>query len=160
MEDEIRKFLGQHQMLGKSDMYNYHIALGLYYAYSIDAYVLAEKIENGEIFDEYEAGVIMQYAYIAKKTLNYYQNILKFPVDQFNTAEKVCFMHGCILEKGGISGNVEAAITLAKTWVKKIRDSFSSEMVIKEKDMFLYEVAIYILYITGNEVDYSFLKYS
>lgn len=45
MEQEIKKFMENHQMIGNSDACNYHMALGFYYAYSADAYRLAEMLE-------------------------------------------------------------------------------------------------------------------
>lgn len=45
MEQEIKRFMENHQMIGNSDACNYHMALGFYYAYSADAYRLAEMLE-------------------------------------------------------------------------------------------------------------------
>lgn len=72
MEQEIKRFMENHQMIGNSDACNYHMALGFYYAYSADAYRLAEMLENGELFDEVEISIVIMNLYVAENTITKY----------------------------------------------------------------------------------------
>lgn len=99
MDNNIEKFLEEHGMSDCNDYYNYHMALGFYYAYSADAFRIANIIDNGEIFDEYEASAIIRYMYVAHKVLKYFQGNLQLKLNTFNTAETVKF-EDSILEKG------------------------------------------------------------
>lgn len=159
MDDEIKAFIQQHNMVGEGDIYNYHVALSFYYAYSVDGYRLAENIENGELFDEHEVSAVIKYLYIAKKTLNYFKKKLKIPVDQFDTSETVRFQN-CTLEKGHIVGDMHEAISMARKWMKTIQRDIVHRKEVGKQEIFLYEVALFIMYLTGEEVDYKFLEHS
>ena len=58
-DEDIQKFISRHGMAQKGDYYNYHMSLGFYYAYSIDAFRYAEMIEDGELFDENEVSIVL-----------------------------------------------------------------------------------------------------
>jgi len=164
-EKDILNFMNNHGMQEEGDFYNYHIALGYYYAYSVDAFRFAEMIETGEVFDEYEAAATMKSLYVAHKTLRYFQSQQGMNLYIFDVSESV-IMGDSSLEKGQIKGDIKSAIRTARQWLsqfqKRNRDKaykgFSEREEVVLKDFFLYEVAIYILYIAGEVVDYSFLS--
>lgn len=162
MEDNIKKFMKEHGMAGKGDVENYHMALGFYYAYSVDAYRLAEQLDNGEIFDEYEVSAVIKLLILAHETVQFFQKKLQLQVNQFDTSETVCFLNGT-LKEGKITGDIENAVDTAKKWLRRFHSRSSSknrEGSATQQDFFLYEAALYIMYATGKEVDYRFLEHA
>jgi len=167
MDNDIKKFLEEHGMSDYGDYYNYHMALGFYYAYSADAFRIAEMIDNGEVFDEYEASAIIRYLCVAHKVLKYFQSTLQLKLDPFNTAETVKF-EDSTLEKGQLTGNKEKAIETARSWVKRFLKRSEQEFYETSgrttnksvfRDIFLYEVAVFILYLEEEEINYGFLDF-
>ena len=165
MDQEIIGFMACHGMAGRSDYYNYHAALGFYCAYSADAFRLAEMVEDGEIFDEYEVSAVLKKLYLSYKTLRCFQQQLDLGLYRFDTAETVIITEST-LEKGRITGNRENAIETARKWLdrflrsgehkyRKSSDEKGDASI--SQDFFLYEVAVFILYLTGEEVDYHFI---
>lgn len=161
-DKDILQFISCHGMSGKGDYYNYHMSLGFYYAYSIDAFRYAEMIEDGELFDEDEVSIVIRNLYVAYKTMRYFQSLLPVSVCRFNTAETV-MMAESQLEKGRIVGKKENAVQTAKKWLQRFlkhkygKSSDKNRKGPVSQDFFLYEVAVYILYLAGEEVDYGFL---
>lgn len=162
-DEDIQKFISRHGMAQKGDYYNYHMSLGFYYAYSIDAFRYAEMIEDGELFDENEVSIVIRNLYVAYKTMKYFQSLLPVSVCRFDTAETVMLTESR-LEKGQIVGKKENAVQTAKKWLQRFlqhnKYGKSSDKEGKgpiSQDFFLYEVAVYILYLAGEEVDYGFL---
>lgn len=162
-DKDILQFISCHGMSGKGDYYNYHMSLGFYYAYSIDAFRYAETIEDGELFDEDEVSIVIRNLYVAYKTMRYFQSLLPVSVCRFNTAETV-MMAESQLEKGRIVGKKENAVQTAKKWLQRFlkhnkyeKSSDKNRKGPVSQDFFLYEVAVYILYLAGEEVDYGFL---
>lgn len=127
MEQEIKKFMENHQMIGNSDACNYHMALGFYYAYSADAYRLAEMLENGELFDEMEVSIVIMNLYVAENTLRYFQKKLGLPAGRFRTSETICFKKGK-LELGKLTGDVEDILATAKQWLPERRKKSDEEL--------------------------------
>ena len=66
MEEDVKRFIYNHGFAGRGDYYSYHIALGFYYAYTRDAYHLSEKVQDGEVFDDYEACTVIRNLELAK----------------------------------------------------------------------------------------------
>ncbi|MDD3797243.1 MAG: hypothetical protein PHE06_15005 [Lachnospiraceae bacterium] len=166
MKENVRDFLEKHGMARNDAYENYHMSLGYYYAYSSDAFVLAEMVEDGEVFDEREVCIIIQNLYDAHQTLLYFQEALHIQQKQFNTAETIVMSESKI-EHGKVCGKIENAVKTARTWLKRFLKNSEptfrrSPGEMREKsisrDLFLYEVAIFILYLTGEEVDYTFLE--
>lgn len=166
LDDEIKKFMACHGMVGCSDYYNYHAALGFYCAYSADAFRLAEMVEDGEVFDEYEVSAVIRNLYLSYKVLRYFQELLDIKLYRFDTAETVV-MAESILEKGKITGNRDNAVETARKWLNRFLRSgepkyrkSSGEMrdASVSQDFFLYEVAIFILYLEKEEIAYHFLQ--
>ena len=165
MDQEILGFMACHGMAGRSDYYNYHAALGFYCAYSADAFRLAEIVEDGEIFDEYEVSAVIKKLYLSHKTLRYFQQQLNLRLYRFDTAETVV-MTELKLEKGRIIGSRENAIETAQKWLnrflrsgepkyKKSSDEKGDALI--SQNFFLYEAAVFILYLAGEEIDYHFI---
>ena len=115
-DKDILQFISCHGMAEKGDYYNYHMSLGFYYAYSIDAFRYAEIIENGEVFDEDKVSIVIRNLYVAYETMKYFQSLLPVSVCKFNTAETV-MMAESRLEKGQIVGKKENAVQTAKKWL-------------------------------------------
>ncbi len=157
MEQEIKKFMENHQMTGNSDACNYHMALGFYYAYSADAYRLAEMLENGELFDEMEVSIVIMNLYVAENTLRYFQKKLGLPAGRFRTSETICFKKGK-LELGKLTGDVEDILATAKQWLPERRKK--SDEIYSLRQIFLYEAALWIFYLAGKEINYYFLDHT
>lgn len=165
MDQEIIGFMACHGMAGWSDYYNYHAALGFYCAYSADASRLAEMVEDGGIFDEYEVSAVIKKLHLSYKTLRYFQQQLDLGLYRFDTAETV-IMTESTLEKGRITGNRENAIETARKWLNRFlrsgepkyrKSSDEKGDASISQDFFLYEAAVFILYLAGEEVDYHFI---
>ena len=167
MEEDMKEFIKNHGFAGRSDYYSYHIALGFYYAYSKEAYVLSEMVQDGEIFDDLEACAVVRNLEIAKRTYEHFRNKLFPDLAVFDTSETIMFQ-GCKLEYGKLTGQSEEAVKIAKKWLNQFYKKNSSyEKIEKLLDtnrktvsgiVFLYEVAIYILYLCNETVDYRFLE--
>ena len=167
MEDDVKNFIETHGFAGRSDYYSYHIALGFYYAYSRDAYRLSEMLHDGEVFDDLEACIVIKNLEISKRAYQYFRGKLFPNLAVFDTSEAVVF-HGCRLEGGRLTGETDEAIKTAKKWMRQFYRSNSSRNKIEhildtgEKmvsgTVFLYEVAAYILYLQGEDVNYKFLE--
>lgn len=164
-DKEIESYLVSHGMAKGSDYYKYHMSLGYYYIYYIDALHYADMIDGGEVFDEYEVSAVLDNLYIAYKTYLYYRARLEVEIPDFDLNETVNLAESKI-EEGMIKGNKADAVGIAKNWLKRfvrrcdpqIKEGLSEKM--KEsvsQDLFLYEVAVFILYLAGEEVNYSFL---
>lgn len=78
MEEDVKRFIYNHGFAGRGDYYSYHISLGFYYAYTRDAYQLSEKVQDGEVFDDYEACTVIRNLELAKRAYRYFRNKL-FP---------------------------------------------------------------------------------
>lgn len=167
MEDDVKRFIHNHGFAGRGDYYSYHIALGFYYAYTRDAYQFSEKIQNGEVFDDYEACVVIRNLELAKRAYQYFRNRLFPNFASFDTSETVEF-YVSKLENGRLTGDTTEAVKTAKKWLKQFyRKNNSFEKICRiieggEKMtsgiLFLYEVSAYILYLSNEMIDYRFLE--
>lgn len=164
-ENEIESYLECHGLAKGSDYYKYHMSLGFYYIYYIDALQYADMIDGGEVFDEYEVSAVLDNLYIAYKTYLYYKSQLGLEIPDFDLNETVNLTDSKI-EQGMIVGNKDNAVKTAKKWLQRfvkrsdiqIKEGLSENAKrIVSQDLFLYEVAIFILYIAGEEVNYDFL---
>ena len=96
---------------------------------------------------------------------NDYILIYFFDIYEFDVNETIT-MDGCVLEKGHIMGNQENARRTARKWFHRFKNKYanrkgtsSEEMMDKSisQDFFLYEVSLYILFLLGEDIDYSFV---
>ena len=167
MEEDVKRFIYNHGFAGRGDYYSYHISLGFYYAYTRDAYQLSEKVQDGEVFDDYEACTVIRNMELAKRAYRYFRNKLFPNLAVFDTAETVTF-YGSKLENGRLTGDVTEAVKTAKKWLKQFyhkNNSFEKmSRIIEGGDkmtsgtLFLYEVSAYILYLCDETIDYRFLE--
>lgn len=131
------------------DIYvNYHYSYALYVLYLIAAMQLAEDVEDGICVDEMEAVILLENLSESEELLKYYREQMNTKYAGFDVAEKIT-MKGCRLEQGKIVGSTEDAARIARMW---IRDYHSDRV-----NLFIYEVAIYILLFLQKEIDFSFL---
>ena len=167
MEEDMTRFICNNGLSGRGYYYSYHIALGFYYAYSRDAYQLSEKVQDGEVFDDYEACAVIRNLEIAKRVYQYFRDKLFQNLAVFDTSETVT-LYGCKLENGKLIGDVTEAVKTAKKWMKQFYQKNSSfdkmNNIIETGDkmtsgiLFIYEVSSYILYLCNETVDYKFLE--
>lgn len=164
-DTDVQEFLRSHGMSAGNDDYNYHMSLGFYYAYSADAFRYAEMIEDGEIFNEYAVSAVIKNLHVSYQALKYFQNKLNIGNYEFDTAETVT-LEEARLENGRIIGNKDHAVKTARRWLARFKkrqaaNTGKSSDGMKEKsisqDFFLYEVAVFILYLAGEEIDYGFI---
>ncbi len=141
-------FLARHGILPADNFAGYHYAFALYAFYMIDAMQKAEEVEDGLCFDEDEIAVLLDNLKQAQQTMRQYRRKLKIPFPEFDIAETVA-MKGCRLEKGRIIGSGDEAAETAGMWY----DDYLHE----KGSVFSFEVGIYILFLLGKDIDYSFL---
>lgn len=141
-------FLAKHGIIPTDDFAGYHYAYALYAFYMIDAMRQAEEVEDGLCFDEDEIAVTLENLKKAQQTMQHYRRRLDLPYPEFDIAETIS-LKGCRLEQGRLIGNGEEAAETAGMWY--------SDYLSEKGSLFSFEVGIYILFLLGKEVDYSFL---
>ena len=159
---EFKEFIISHGMAENDDYVNYHMSLGFYYIYFAEAMKYADMIDGGEVFDEIEVSIVIKNLELAKRVFLHFRTKLGVEIAPFDTAETVV-MEECSLEKGEIVGNKKNALAIAKKWLKQFKKK--GNMQYKEgfveksvsQAFFLYEVAVYICYLLGEDISYEFL---
>lgn len=159
---EFEEFVYCHGMAENNDYVNYHMSLGFYYAYFVEAMKYATSIDGGEVFDETEVSIIIRNLELAKRAFLYYRTKLGIAIFPFDTAETI-LMEDCRLEKGEIIGNKQNALANARKWFNEFKQNgnlqYKEGMVEKSvsRAFFLYEVAMFIYYLLEEDVSYGFL---
>ena len=159
---EFKEFIISHGMAENDDYVNYHMSLGFYYVYFAEAMKYADMIDGGEVFDEIEVSIVIKNLELAKRVFLHFRERLGVEIAPFDTAETVV-MEECSLEKGEIVGNKKNALAIAKKWLnqfkKKGNTPYKEGFVEKSVShaFFLYEVAVYICYLLGEDISYEFL---
>lgn len=159
---EFKEFIISHGMAENDDYVNYHMSLGFYYIYFAEAMKYADMIDGGEVFDEIEVSIVIKNLELAKRVFLHFRTKLGVEIAPFDTAETVV-MEECSLEKGEIVGNKKNALAIAKKWLnqfkKKGNTPYKEGFVEKSvsQAFFLYEVAVYICYLLGEDISYEFL---
>ena len=159
---DFEEFIISHGMSGNDDYVNYHMSLGFYYVYFAEAMKYADMIDGGEVFDEIEVSIVIKNLDLAKRVFLHFRERLGVEIAPFDTAETVV-MEECSLEKGEIVGNRGNALAIAKKWLnqfkKKGNMQYKEGFVEKSVShaFFLYEVAVYIYYLLGEDISYEFL---
>lgn len=159
---EFKEFIISHGMAENDDYVNYHMSLGFYYIYFAEAMKYADMIDGGEVFDEIEVSIVIKNLELAKRVFLHFRTKLGVEIAPFDTAETVV-MEECSLEKGEIVGNKKNALATAKKWLnqfkKKGNTPYKEGFVEKSvsQAFFLYEVAVYICYLLGEDISYEFL---
>ena len=159
---EFKEFIISHGMAENDDYVNYHMSLGFYYIYFAEAMKYADMIDGGEVFDEIEVSIVIKNLELAKRVFLHFRTKLGVEIAPFDTAETVV-MEECSLEKGEIVGNKKNALATAKKWLNQFKKK--GNMPYKEgfveksvsQAFFLYEVAVYICYLLGEDISYEFL---
>ena len=159
---EFKEFIISHGMAENDDYVNYHMSLGFYYIYFAEAMKYADMIDDGEVFDEIEVSIVIKNLELAKRVFLHFRTKLGVEIAPFDTAETVV-MEECSLEKGEIVGNKKNALAIAKKWLNQFKKK--GNMPYKEgfveksvsQAFFLYEVAVYICYLLGEDISYEFL---
>ena len=131
-------FLARHGILPADNFAGYHYAYALYAFYMIDAMQKAEEVEDGLCFDEDEIAVLLDNLKQAQQTMRQYRRKLKIPFPEFDIAETVAMI-----------GSGDEAAETAGMWY----DDYLHE----KGSVFSFEVGIYILFLLGKDIDYSFL---
>ena len=142
-------FLAKHGVISTDAYANYHYAYALYASYMIAAMRQAEDILDGLYFDEKEAALLLINLRQAKEAMQHYRSRLGMPHPEFDTAETIA-LKGCRLEAGKLIGSKEAAADIAGMWAREYFEGRGNP--------FCFEVAVYILFLLGMEVDYGFLE--
>lgn len=142
------EFLTRHGIPLTDTFANYHYAYALYAWYMIESMQMAEDIEDGLCFDEDEVEVLLDNLSQAQAAMQYFRIRQKVPHEVFDVAETIA-LKGCRLEAGIIKGSEEEAVRIARMWIEDYLEGGGT--------LFSFEVAIYILFLLQQEVDYSFL---
>ena len=146
MKGEV--FLAKHGVISTDTYADYHYAYALYASYMIAAMQQAEDMGDGLYFDEKEVALLLINLKQAKEAMQYYRSKLDMPHPEFDTAETIA-LKGCRLEAGKLIGSKEAAADIARMWAREYFEG--------RGDPFCFEVAVYILFLLGMEVNYEFL---
>lgn len=142
------QFLYKHGIYPKDTYEAYHMSLGLYLLYMVEGMRQAEAIEDGLVFDEAEASVILENLSISIEVIKDYRKNLNYEFTAFDLAETVT-MEGCQLKQGKVVGSRSAAIKIARMWIDNYLNGSGNT--------FTYEVGVYILFLLDEEVSYDFL---
>lgn len=142
------QFLHKHGIFPKDTYEAYHMSLGLYLLYMVEGMRQAEAIEDGLVFDEAEASVILENLSISIEVIKDYRKNLNYEFTAFDLAETVT-MEGCQLKKGKVVGSHSAAVKIARMWINNYLNGSGNT--------FTYEVGVYILFLLNEEVSYDFL---
>ena len=141
-------FLTKHGIRLTDGFANYHYAYALYAWYMIESMQMAWDIEDGLCFDEDEAGILLDNLSQAQAAMQYFRAGQRSPHMEFDIAETIA-LKGCRLEAGMIKGSKEEAARIARMWIEDYLERGGT--------LFSFEVAVYILFLLQQEVDYSFL---
>lgn len=142
------EFLTKHGIRLTDNFANYHYAYALYAWYMIESMQMAEDMEDGLCFDEDEIEILLDNLSQAQAAMQYFRIGQKSPHAEFDIAETIA-LKGCRLEAGIIKGSEEEAVRIARMWIEDYLERGGT--------LFSFEVAIYILFLLQQEVDYSFL---
>jgi len=164
MSEELNRFLDKHFLGDMDDTRGYYLALGIYYMYLNDAMEQAERVEDGEIFDETEIAVLLLGVKTAFEAVDFFKKRLGLEFKSFDITELIT-LQGCTLEKGKIKGDTGQAVSTARMWLRHFfnnkNDLFRYGKQLSKQDVgrfyFLYEVGVYILFLCREEVDYNVL---
>lgn len=126
--------------------WNYESILCLYDLYLIQSLKLAEDLEDGIVLDDSESIIILHELKVIKECLDQIRKERQLESGFFEVSELISFAD-CKLVHGRLEGNTfHAAIHAAKKWVEHY------QTYNREKDLFKYEVGIYILLLCEEEV--------
>lgn len=145
---EQERFLAEHGIRPKDDFMNYHYSYALYAWYMIESMLMAEEIEDGLYFEDIEAALLVEGLSKSHAAMKHFRSRLQVPFAEFDVAETVA-MKGCRLEAGKLKGNEEEAVRIARKWISNYQK--------QGEKLFCFEVAVYILFLLNQEVDYRFL---
>lgn len=142
------EFLGKHGVRSTDAFADYHYAFALYASYLTAAMQQAEDIGDGLYFDENEVCALFACLKEAKDAMQGFRRKTDIPFPEFDPAETIA-LKGCRLEAGKIIGSADEASRIARAWIADYLET--------GKNPFCFEVAVYILFLLGEEVNYGFL---
>ena len=142
------EFLAKHGVRSTDAFADYHYSFALYISYLTAAMRQAEDIGDGLYFDENEVCALFSCLKEAKEAMLKCRAGTDIPFPEFDPAETIT-LKGCRLEAGRIVGSEEAAERIARAWIADYLET--------GKNPFCFEVAVYIIFLLGGEVNYGFL---
>lgn len=137
------QFLKKHMLKSRIPEYTYEYCVILYYEYLVEGLTEAEKIENGEVFDEYWDIALIREMQEAQEVIRFMKKSLNHKTELYDISEQITFPGGR-LNAGVFTGDPTAAIAAAKEWIVNYQYRMDNP--------FLFEVGVYILTLLGEEI--------
>lgn len=142
--EQVNQFLKKHMLKSRIPEYVYEYCVFLYYEYLVEGLFEAEKIKNGEVFDELRAIVLVNEMQEAQETIRFMKKSLNHKTELYDVSEQLTFPGGR-LSAGVFIGDPAAAVAAAKDWIV----SYQYRM----DNPFLFEAGVYILTLLGEEIE-------
>lgn len=141
-KEQVERFLGRHMLKSHPPEYAYQCCAWLYYAYLAEGLQEAQKIEDGEVFDEFRNVALVNELKEAHESLRAVKRLLKHKTDLYDISEQLTFPGGRV-KAGVFTGDSTAAVAAARQWVSSYQN--------RPNKPFLFEVGIYILMLMGED---------
>lgn len=140
----VEQFLKKHMLKSSIPEYTYQYCVFLYYEYLVDGLSEAEKIENGEVFDEFRIIALVNEMQEAWEVIQIMKKSLKHKTKLYDISEQITFPGGC-LAAGIFTGDTTAAAAAAREWIVNYQYRMDNP--------FLFEAGVYILTLLGEEIE-------
>lgn len=140
---QVKQFLKKHMLKGQIPEYVYEYCVFLYYEYLVEGFLEAEKIENGEVFDEFWVIALVKEMQEAQEVIRFMKKSLNHKTELYDVGEQITFPGGR-LKAGVFTGDTTAAVAAAKEWIASYQCRLDNP--------FLFEAGVYILTLLGEEV--------
>ena len=140
----MEKFLKKHMLQIRIPEYIYQHCVYLYYEYLVEGLREAEKMEYGEVFDEFRLIALVNEMQEAQEVIRFMKGSLGHETDLYDISEELTFPGGRLI--GGIfTGDTTAAIAAAKDWIATYQNRMDNP--------FLFEVGVYLLTLLDEEIE-------
>ena len=141
--EQVCYFLSRHMIQSSMPETVYRYCVLLYYSYRVEGLKEAQKMEDGEVFDEFRMIALIHEVKDAQDNVQIMKKMLGHKTDLYDISEQITFPGGR-LRAGIYTGDPSAAISAAKSWVATYQ--------IKMESPFLFETGVYILTLLGEEI--------
>lgn len=141
--ERVNQFLRKHMLKSRIPEHVYEYCVFLYYEYLVEGFLEAEKIENGEVFDEFWVIALVKEMQEAQEVIRFMKKSLNHKTELYDVSEQITFPGGR-LNAGVFTGDPTAAVAAAKEWIASYQCRLDNP--------FLFEAGVYILTLLGEEV--------
>lgn len=141
--EQVNQFLKKHMLKSWIPEHVYEYCVFLYYEYLVEGFSEAEKIENGEVFDEFRVIALVNEMQKAQEVIRFMKKSLNHKTELYDVSEQITFPGGR-LNAGVFTGDPGAAVAAAREWI--------ASYLYRMDNPFLFEVGVYVLTLLGEEI--------